>query len=122
LRGISSFIVNRFSSHHGSKPAEKNIQDMSSKETIVDAPEKSELPSVPPSPSPSLSIIEAGEIDQEAAQEVEKTPSNVVNWDGDRDELNPMNWKAAKKWRILFVVSVMTFITCVPPKIVQSQW
>ncbi|RFU29502.1 hypothetical protein B7463_g6841, partial [Scytalidium lignicola] len=34
-----------------------------------------------------------------------------VSWSGEHDMLNPMNWPSGKKWRILAVVSLMTFIT-----------
>lgn len=41
----------------------------------------------------------------------EHDDSQVVGWDGENDELNPMNWPAGKKWGMLALVSVMTFIT-----------
>ncbi|KAF4625947.1 hypothetical protein G7Y89_g12215 [Cudoniella acicularis] len=37
--------------------------------------------------------------------------ANIVTWDKDQDEMNPMNWESGKKWRILAVISLMTFIT-----------
>jgi multidrug resistance protein len=43
----------------------------------------------------------------------EKSASNIVNWDGENDELNPLNWKPGKKWRNLGVVCMMTVITYV---------
>jgi hypothetical protein len=41
----------------------------------------------------------------------EHNDSQVVGWDGENDELNPMNWPAGRKWGILAIVSLMTFIT-----------
>jgi len=40
-------------------------------------------------------------------------PSQEINWDGPKDELNPMNWPSGKKWRTLGVISMMAFITLV---------
>jgi hypothetical protein len=37
--------------------------------------------------------------------------SEGVGWDGPADELNPMNWESRKKWRMVGIVSIMTFIT-----------
>ncbi|KUL89277.1 hypothetical protein ZTR_03801 [Talaromyces verruculosus] len=41
----------------------------------------------------------------------EQTDTQVVGWDGENDELNPMNWSDGRKWGILALVSLMTFIT-----------
>ncbi|KAJ8061987.1 hypothetical protein OCU04_009770 [Sclerotinia nivalis] len=38
-------------------------------------------------------------------------PSNIVSWDSDSDQLNPMNWSTAKRWANTAVISVMTFST-----------
>lgn len=46
-----------------------------------------------------------------AENEFTEKESKGVSWDGEDDELNPMNWPAGKKWGILAVVSLMTFIT-----------
>jgi hypothetical protein len=43
----------------------------------------------------------------------EQTDTQVVGWDGENDELNPMNWSDGRKWGILALVSLMTFITWV---------
>ena len=43
----------------------------------------------------------------------EKPSSTEVSWDGEDDQLNPMNWKASKKWLNLLIISVMAFITYV---------
>ena len=53
-------------------------------------------------------------IDQEMGDvksSVEKPSSDTVNWDGDDDPLNPMNWKASKRWLNLLVIAMMAFIT-----------
>lgn len=34
-----------------------------------------------------------------------------VSWDGENDQVNPMNWKASTKWLNLGVISVMSLIT-----------
>jgi hypothetical protein len=34
-----------------------------------------------------------------------------VNWDGDDDQLNPMNWAATRKWGNLSIISVMSLST-----------
>lgn len=43
----------------------------------------------------------------------EQSDPQGVTWDSEDDELNPMNWTAGKKWGIVAVVSMMTFITLV---------
>ncbi|KAJ9157335.1 MFS dha1 multidrug resistance protein [Pleurostoma richardsiae] len=35
----------------------------------------------------------------------------VVDWAGDNDPQKPTNWPSAKKWRIVFFVSLLTFIS-----------
>jgi hypothetical protein len=35
----------------------------------------------------------------------------VVNWDGDQDPDNPLNWTLKKKWKNLTIVSLITLIT-----------
>lgn len=37
--------------------------------------------------------------------------SNIVSWESDNDQLNPMNWSASKRWANTVVISVMTFST-----------
>jgi len=55
-----------------------------------------------PSPQKSFIIVENAE-GQPASKE--------INWDGDQDKLNPINWNPRKKWLILGIISTMTFIT-----------
>lgn len=43
----------------------------------------------------------------------EQTDSHDITRDRIRDEQDPMNWPSGKKWRILAVVSAMTFVTLV---------
>ncbi|KAI9744631.1 MAG: hypothetical protein M1818_002160 [Claussenomyces sp. TS43310] len=42
-----------------------------------------------------------------------KSVSHVIDWDETSDELNPMTWKASKKWRNSLIISLMTFSTFV---------
>ena len=35
----------------------------------------------------------------------------IVDWDGDHDPDNPLNWSAKKKWRNLVIISSITLIT-----------
>ncbi len=48
---------------------------------------------------------------EDVKSSVEKPNLNEVNWDGDDDPLNPMNWKASKRWLNLLVIAMMAFIT-----------
>jgi hypothetical protein len=43
----------------------------------------------------------------------ETKPSNIVDWDGEQDDSNPMNWTVGKKWRNVAVVVLMTLNTYV---------
>lgn len=52
-------------------------------------------------------------VDGEINKIEEQTATQVVGWDGENDELNPMNWPAGRKWGILALVSLMIFITWV---------
>jgi hypothetical protein len=36
--------------------------------------------------------------------------SNIVDWDGDDDPQNPMNWPNGRKWFAIAVVSAITFL------------
>ncbi|QSZ32553.1 hypothetical protein DSL72_002131 [Monilinia vaccinii-corymbosi] len=38
-------------------------------------------------------------------------PFKTVSWDGDSDQLNPINWSSAKRWANTAVISAMTFST-----------
>jgi hypothetical protein len=54
--------------------------------------------------SPDLSNTETENVSAEPLAE-------GVGWDGPADEMNPLNWESRKKWRMVGVVSIMTFIT-----------
>jgi hypothetical protein len=90
-----SLVVDQVAASHD-KDLESGLSDENS---IVnrDMPAAAPLPNLTPS--------------DEVAKE--EAATNIVSWDGEHDEDNPMNWKSAKKWRILAVVSMMTFVTCV---------
>jgi hypothetical protein len=45
----------------------------------------------------------------------EEEDENIVWWDGDDDPAKPMNWKSAKKWYHVAIVSATTFLTYVCP-------
>ncbi len=40
---------------------------------------------------------------------------NVVWWDSKDDPENPINWSESQKWRIITIVSMVTFVTYVQP-------
>jgi hypothetical protein len=42
--------------------------------------------------------------------ETEQDP-NIIDFDGPDDPANPMNWRFAKKWGMVFLVSAITFLT-----------
>lgn len=45
-------------------------------------------------------------------QQEEDLPNpNIVDFDGPGDAENPMNWRASKKWGMISLVSVITFLT-----------
>ena len=69
------------------------------------------LPSPPSSPTMNTAEKHVDEEMDVVKSSVEKPSSNEVNWDGDDDPLNPMNWKASKRWLNLLVISMMAFIT-----------
>lgn len=72
------------------------------------------LPSAPALPTTTVGEKHTDEEMGDRSSSVEKSSSNVVNWDGDDDPLNPMNWKASKKWTNLGIIAMMAFITYVP--------
>ena len=58
-----------------------------------------------PSPATDTPALEAGMLNEK------NTSPNVVNWDGDNDQLNPQNWKHSKKWLNVLVIALMTIST-----------
>ena len=56
-------------------------------------------------PLPDNSAVEASAVNEKI-----ESP-NEINWEGENDQSNPMNWSTAKKWRNLSVVSMMTLST-----------
>jgi hypothetical protein len=47
-----------------------------------------------------------------SATHPEEPPNpNIVDFDGSDDTENPMNWRASKKWGMISLVSVITFLT-----------
>ncbi len=41
----------------------------------------------------------------------EISESNIVDWNGDDDPANPMNWPNGKKWRNIAVVGGLALLT-----------
>ncbi|KAF2710442.1 MFS general substrate transporter [Pleomassaria siparia CBS 279.74] len=41
----------------------------------------------------------------------EEADANIVDWDGPDDPENPMNWPTSKKWRLIFVLALVTLVT-----------
>lgn len=72
------------------------------------------LPSALPSPTTTAGEKHTDEEMGDLNSSVEKPSSSEVNWDGDDDPLNPMNWKASKRWLNLVIIAMMAFITYVP--------
>lgn len=68
-----------------------------------------------PSPSSSSTMTTAEKHVNERMEDVkisvQRPNLNEVNWDGDDDPLNPMNWKASKRWLNLLVIAMMALIT-----------
>ena len=60
--------------------------------------------------SPSSMAIPAKSNNPETCR-IEKSSPFKVNWDGENDELNPVNWKGSRKWLNLLIISLMAFIT-----------
>ncbi|KAF2790704.1 MFS general substrate transporter [Melanomma pulvis-pyrius CBS 109.77] len=50
-----------------------------------------------------------GEETQAAA--VHEIDPNIVDWDGPDDPENPMNWPVKKKWRLIFILALVTLVT-----------
>ena len=58
-----------------------------------------------PESSPSISEKDLRE------SKAERTPDpNIVDWDGDDDPQNPLNWPSAKKWRNIAVVASLALL------------
>ncbi|KAH9880055.1 hypothetical protein J1614_002080 [Plenodomus biglobosus] len=47
----------------------------------------------------------------EKLEDEPKTDSQLVDFDGPDDPEDPMNWKASKKWGMVFLISAITFLT-----------
>jgi hypothetical protein len=43
--------------------------------------------------------------------EAEGPASNVVWWNGENDQDNPMNWPSSRRWTAVSIVSCITFLT-----------
>lgn len=75
------------------------------------------------SPLPVIQEAEKGEIlqkasgdtinDSQESKEKPGTDQSALAWDGDDDPENPKNWPEAKKWRMVVVLSFITFLTSV---------
>jgi hypothetical protein len=48
---------------------------------------------------------------EETFPDIKSPPPNQVNWDGENDPQNPVNWGASVKWKNLGVISAMAFVT-----------
>ena len=71
-------------------------------------------PTPPPSPTTTAAMKHSDEADEDViglGPSVEKTKADEVGWDSEDDPLNPMNWKASKKWLNLLIIALMAFIT-----------
>lgn len=64
--------------------------------------------------SPGLSRLSEDVITQESAtsSSLQNTTekSNIVDWNGENDPENPMNWTPFRKWMTVTLVSVVTFL------------
>ena len=78
-----------------------------------DATEAAKLtpPPTPPTTAAKKYLDEADEDLRGLEPSVEKPKADEVSWDGDDDPLNPMNWKASKRWLNLLIIAMMAFIT-----------
>ena len=71
-------------------------------------------PTPPPTPTTTAARKHSDEVDEDViglGPSVEKPKADEVSWDSDDDSLNPMNWKASKKWTNLLIIAMMAFIT-----------
>ena len=78
-----------------------------------DATEATKLtpPPTPPTTAAKKQFDEADEDPRGSGPSVEKPKADEVSWDSDDDPLNPMNWKASKRWLNLLIIAMMAFIT-----------
>jgi hypothetical protein len=52
--------------------------------------------------------------DAPAAENIsEARDPHIVDWDGDDDPENPLNWSTAKKWNLIAVLAAVTLVTYV---------
>lgn len=52
--------------------------------------------------------------------EDEEHDPDVVDWDGDDDPLNPMNWSPVRKWGIAVTMGLMTFVVTFASSVFSS--
>lgn len=63
--------------------------------------------------------VEKQQPQKEDGEEEEKDP-NVVDWDGEDDPENPMNWKPWRKWSIAIIFGLMTFVVTFASSVFSS--
>jgi hypothetical protein len=72
--------------------------------------EKTSIPSSQESEEPEVYrdvLLEKGvELDIESGN----ADTYIVSWDGERDPENPLNWSPTKRWSMVGLVSLLTFI------------
>jgi hypothetical protein len=52
-------------------------------------------------------------VDKDEKGEMQEEPKdvNIVDWDGDNDPANPLNWTKTKKWNHVAIVALINFVT-----------
>lgn len=61
-----------------------------------------------------------GSIKKAEEKTSEQDQSNVVDWDGPKDPLNPLNWTPARKGTMIAIVSFITFLSYVLSRLCLS--
>jgi len=66
-----------------------------------------------------VDLEKQGQNDHKDDGEEERDP-NVVDWDGDDDPNNPMNWSSKRKWAIAVTMGLMTFVVTFASSVFSS--
>lgn len=48
--------------------------------------------------------------DTDAEEHIDESESNLVDFDGPQDPINPLNWSATYKWSVVILISVMSLV------------
>lgn len=65
-----------------------------------------DLPTTATFNEPAASVTER--VDVQDLKDLQQG-SNIVDWDGPSDGLNPRNWSPSRKWTTIGIISALTF-------------